>query len=411
MKKIHFYLVLCALLPFSSRSQCVPNTSSIAFNAGPAYVSLVSNTLDDSTAFTVEAWIYPQGWANLPSDGTIYCKHSNSLGKAGYVLRAGQVGRLSCAFAGVPSAGGVPDWVEVVSDSNSIILNKWTHVAGTYDGTNLKIYIGGVLVKDSAFTGHLHPSSFAAAIGKFSDPSASFGRYWGGWIDEVRVWGRALTQAEIVANTGHHIDPTLQTGLNGYWRFNEATGTTTADETGNGNTGTLHSASWVTQVPFGSLTAPVIGWSSSGGYLFSLEPTGNQWYYNNSLLPGDTLQFLYPQQNGNYYVVVTNADGCTASSTPYTITTVGMEKIDDSGSGFKLWPNPAKGSLSLEFMAEPSFGNSLQVISSEGRLVKDMPLEAGLLRHMIDIHDLSPGIYTVSVTGSSIRAVRRLVVE
>ena len=76
-------------------------------------------------------------------------------------------------------------------------INTWTHVAMTYDGANLRFYQGGVLVSTVAATGSMTNGNGPLIIGGTTIWPAEF---FTGRIDEVRIYNRALTAAEIVVD-------------------------------------------------------------------------------------------------------------------------------------------------------------------------------------------------------------------
>ena len=102
-------------------------------------------------------------------------------------------------------------WVvvgEVSQPLTSADLNTWKHVAMTFNGTTLRLYVGGVLIGSApgAHTTTNNPLLF----GRWT-PAAE---YWNGLIDEVRIYGRALSQAEIQtdmggAGTAPNVPPTV----------------------------------------------------------------------------------------------------------------------------------------------------------------------------------------------------------
>ena len=110
----------------------------------------------------------------------------------------------------------------------------WTHVAATYDGASMKLYIGGVLAAERAFTGAIVHSTGPLAIG-----SAPLGNnIWGGSFDDVRIWGRARTAQEISAGFARPLTGS-EAGLLGYWNFDESTGPIAADLSPAGAVATL----------------------------------------------------------------------------------------------------------------------------------------------------------------------------
>jgi concanavalin A-like lectin/glucanase superfamily protein/Big-like domain-containing protein len=71
--------------------------------------------------------------------------------------------------------------------------NQWTHLATTYDGANLRLYVNGLLVRTTAATGSITTSTGALRIGG----NTIFSEWFAGKLDEVRVYNRALTQTEL----------------------------------------------------------------------------------------------------------------------------------------------------------------------------------------------------------------------
>lgn len=67
--------------------------------------------------------------------------------------------------------------------------------------------------------------------------------------------------------------------------------------------------------------------TTSGPSLVSSSASGNQWYLNSNIIGGATSQSYTPTANGAYIVTVTDGNGCSSSSAPYTVTTVGMDEL------------------------------------------------------------------------------------
>lgn len=121
---------------------------------------------------------------------------------------------------------------------------KWYHVATTYDGQMIRIYLDGELVHSvqtqggqmnlaMSYGGHGWDDTFA--IGR------AYGKSWlfMGAVSECRIWGVARSQSQIQDGICY-VDPTSD-GLIGYWRFNgqlQDDGTV-LDETGHGHNGHL----------------------------------------------------------------------------------------------------------------------------------------------------------------------------
>jgi len=121
-----------------------------------------------------------------------------------------------------------------VATVGALSENTWYHVAATYDGTAMKIFLNGNEVGSTSKTGSLTTNAAAKAWIGGNPPNAT-GHPWQGGIDEVRIWSTARTQAQLQANRNRELTGN-ETGLEAYYKFNEGTGQSINDRTGNNNT-------------------------------------------------------------------------------------------------------------------------------------------------------------------------------
>jgi hydrogenase maturation factor HypE len=119
------------------------------------------------------------------------------------VLTKERPGGLSYGLYGYASSGRPPGIYgntggqDVGAAGGSALpLNVWSHLAGSYDGSTLRLYVNGVQVATQALTGSLVTSSGALRIGG----NSVWGEYFSGLVDEVRVYNRALSPAEILTD-------------------------------------------------------------------------------------------------------------------------------------------------------------------------------------------------------------------
>jgi hypothetical protein len=140
-----------------------------------------------TTAMTLEAWVKPSTVTSAWWD-VIYKGNDN------YFLEA-----TAPTGDGVPAGGGTFDANDVVMyGAAPLAVSSWTHLALTYDGATLRLYVNGVQVASQAQTGSLVTSANPLQIGGDS----IFGQYFQGTIDEVRIYNQALSPSEIQADMG-----------------------------------------------------------------------------------------------------------------------------------------------------------------------------------------------------------------
>ncbi len=153
-----------------------------------------------------------------------------------------------------------------VIDPQTMVFNRWTHMAVTYDGVStMKLYRNGQLVNTNTAV------SFASLsgqnfIGAFLDETATPNYIFNGTIDEVRIYNIALTQANIKADMVSSTS-SVPGNLLAYYNFDAGTagGTNTGvtsltDVSGHGQTGTLNNF---------ALTGGTSNWVSSYSMIIS----------------------------------------------------------------------------------------------------------------------------------------------
>jgi hypothetical protein len=145
-----------------------------------------SNSLDLTNEMTLEAWVYPA----IPATNWTTIAVKESSGSFVYALVGNPVG-LPGAYVFTSTQGLLG-----ATGPSALALNAWTHVAGTYDGVSLRLYVNGNEVANVPASGNI-----VTAAGQFRMGGNSiWGEYFVGNIDDVRVHGRALKPAEILAD-------------------------------------------------------------------------------------------------------------------------------------------------------------------------------------------------------------------
>lgn len=127
--------------------------------------------------------------------------------------------------------------------------NVWHHWAFRRSGSSVKWFCDGVLDASGSLGAGDYSSDFGRTIG--NDFGGSFGdRTPTALIDDMGEWTVALSDGDIAALAAGTDPATLTTGLALLLRFEEGTGSSAADSSGNSNTGTLSgTAGWSSDVP------------------------------------------------------------------------------------------------------------------------------------------------------------------
>ena len=170
--------------------------------------------------------------------------------------------------------------VQTLTSATTLTAGTWYHIAGTYDGAYMRIYINGVAHDSIAATG------YALASGPLYvgvDSSTSLASFLNGQVDEVRAWRIARTAAEISGN--ECTVSTISDSLKGYWTFNDCGTLIPYDNSGNNHDGTpvnMTAANWVAPAPCASEAVPV------------MANTADIKLYPNPVLKGNSLTLEMP---------------------------------------------------------------------------------------------------------------------
>lgn len=121
---------------------------------------------------------------------------------------------------------------------------KWYHLAGTYDGGGISVFVNGVQIKSEPSSGQMYIDKSDLFIGK-GDPEFSFGEYFHGAVDEIRIWNVSRSQKQIQAAMNTPLTG-KEEGLVAYWNFD---GGTAKDLSPHRNNGELHGDAKIAESP------------------------------------------------------------------------------------------------------------------------------------------------------------------
>ncbi|MCD4736579.1 MAG: LamG domain-containing protein [Bacteroidales bacterium] len=135
-----------------------------------------------------------------------------------------------------------------ISSDSILTSSEWLHIAGTYDGTDMRLYLNGKLIRSASPAGGLF-----APDGDFSFSHST--ETMSGKMDEARLWNIARDSIQIRENM--HLTLTgNEPGLTGYWQFNKEAGDIAYDYVGEHNGKLLNMDTtncWVSStIPIGS---------------------------------------------------------------------------------------------------------------------------------------------------------------
>lgn len=202
---------------------------SLTLDGSDDYINV--NTLNDfpkkGEAFSMAAWVKPtesvSQWKSI--------MHVGDKDAAKFIEFRAVNGKFRANYY-----TGADDYY-VESDS-SYTTNTWYHLVLTFDGYQLKLWVDGT-AQNSGNGVTITPnysSNLRFDIGRCYEQRAT-ALYWPGKVDEVRIYNYALSPSGI-----YYI---CNFDAKGHWKFDETSGTSAADSSGNERTGTVYGgASW-----------------------------------------------------------------------------------------------------------------------------------------------------------------------
>jgi hypothetical protein len=159
----------------------------LSLNGAASASAANSVSLNLSGSYTLAAWINP---ASLNGYQTVLIKE-NAIGGSGCGYWLQTTGNQ--ISSGFNNGSGC---IEHTANAN-LQLNTWSHIAAVFDDTanTYQIYLNGNLLSSQTETTVPIPNNQNLTLGQ-----TAFGENWNGLLDDVRIYNRALSQAEIQAD-------------------------------------------------------------------------------------------------------------------------------------------------------------------------------------------------------------------
>jgi hypothetical protein len=290
-------ILICAVLGILTGMLTAQNALDFDGNDDRVECGKDSSVTLVGTTLTLEAWIYANYWQTEAYEGTILAKYDEPSNR-GYVLAAGSNGKLHFSINDDSTA-------ELNTAKSVLTLNKWHHVAVTYNGKVVRMFVDGVAVDTLSEDMAIGDSKLIPlTIGNHY----SYYRPWSEMIDEVRIWKRVKTPAEISAykNSKYCIyDRTLRA----YYNFNQGkasasntTVKTLLDWSAYGNNGTLKNF---------NLTGSYSNWVK--GVLLSQDAISKiDTVVRCGRYPSPSKKYIYTT-SGTYYDTLLTKQGCDSA--------------------------------------------------------------------------------------------------
>ncbi len=336
---------------------------------------LWTDSFEGKTQLTVEAWINRSTLGNLHTIASCY-----EGGIYPFLFRIDS-DKLSLY---INSGAGAS-----ATSTNNLPVGTWTHVAGTYDGNNVKVYINGAEQGSTAHSTNLMASSNDLKIG---GGLANNSEYFAGSIADVRFWSAAKTQVEISTNMSNVLEGN-EANLVAYYNFNNIAGDSIVNQvTGNTYTGRLINA---------PLT--VLGPELQGGKscemsqpisITVLNPVSGT-TVDTTINEGESLTVgsnIYTAE-GTYTDTLSSAQNCDSIVTTNVTVISGINS--SLVNGLSVYPNPTEENILLTVKYDVLTNLSYRLYDLRGQLLENRKISSSNVN--IELQQLPKSIYFLKV--------------
>ena len=167
-----------------------------------------SQYFSGTTQLSITGWFYTDALAY----GQGYMGFRAGSGNAEFYLIQLNNGVMECRLK---STTGLHEYV---APANTAIPQVWQHIAWIFDVNTIKLYVNGNLIGSAPASGIFSGEDVSFAIGK--SVLGGFNFVFGGRVDEVSAWNKALSQSEIQDMIADELTGN-ETGLQLYYKFNQ----------------------------------------------------------------------------------------------------------------------------------------------------------------------------------------------
>ncbi|VIO79406.1 Exoglucanase B [Bradyrhizobium ivorense] len=177
------------------------NGSAASFDGLNDFITIPNSasTNISGNALTLSMWINPQPLAS--GDSVVLGKFWNTTMASPYYQYGLELSGGNKTDFLVGTASGPL----IASGGTTLPYNQWTHLAITFDGAQVRTYVNGTLVNTQALVGTITARGNSMNIGA----DASTGQFYHGALDDVRIYSRVLTQAQIQTDMATPVGGTI----------------------------------------------------------------------------------------------------------------------------------------------------------------------------------------------------------
>ncbi len=351
-----------------------PNNA-LSFNGTTNYVSL-NNTIGNlgTSSFSITGWINLTAFPNQPYSAAIFSKRNSPGAQESFIT-------LGVTGSGSLGAEVCTNQYQNIQDSSALILNRWYFVCLTKSNDSLLLYVNGEKVKAEKYTLTGSITNTAMASIGASNINGNWAGFVNAILDDIGIWNRVLTQQEISA---------LYKGC-----FDTITNDTTIFYVSSANFQSVSPRAFLSSTDSLKTT---LGCDSIIYHYqkFVFEP--NHYTDTNTVIVQDTVTVDVHIAVTDTLIINRNLIGLNPVTYENTI---------------KIYPNPAKDNLSIDFGSNFSAMNgfSLKITNTLGQMVYTTDINAQ--QKIVDISQWANGIYTVNILNAQSNTVetRKLVLQ
>ncbi|MEO8087904.1 MAG: PKD domain-containing protein, partial [Bacteroidota bacterium] len=150
--------------------------------------------------------------------------------------------------------------------------------------------------------------------------------------------------------------------------------------------------------------------TQNGDTLTSSPAATYQWYFGSFQINGATNQTYVAQASGNYYVIITDNNGCQATSAQGWVSLIGINELNDATLVY-LYPNPVLSHLTImiETSQRPDIHYELMDAIGKKILWDEFTLTQSPMKKELDLSALASGIYFITIESKGSSVVKKIV--